>query len=457
MIIGIIHTTTKMLHRHQLLMSVVYGVWNTYDTRRTNKNKPLDLVSNYYHEETGLHNEGVWHNALMMMNYYLLLLTTAKDDDDKQYLSDALIKVTNSLIELNYDSTGTLLFKQRTETEYWSHENANNNTHLLQLYERTDHTVFKLMSNSIALLAYSLVNDKVEQDKIDLKLFLSQILKYFHDDQHELYFTKVKIVNNNARIIQDDHNYFKACDHAVLLIALIVMEHRQIELPENLLYSNLKKQLRDCILNKFGYHSYKTINTYYEPNRSDNKIAKRFLWQDIWVYISLLISSSDPSNDKLIRDGVVDLFNMFYNEQNGLLYGDPKPELYDQTQLASKSVTADDGSTRTVYISPQSNFYYNCYTGDNSLLYGLLSLCESYGCSWIHDHPSIKQFMTCDYEKFINKQFENNNTSRDLFKNKFPTKYLSISETIANQALWPHSEFLLSMLFVRNLKQLLRE
>lgn len=443
----------------QTLLHIVQNIWLTYDDSKT-----LDLVENYYHKPTGLHNEGVWHNCVMMANYYLLLEQqeeiSARSSEESAISGElfcAMCKVSKSLVELNYDSDCNL-FKQRTETEYWSHENAKNNSHLLQLYQRTEHNeqVFKLISNTIALLSYSLLSDAnakyaelVERydmrvTTIDLQSLAHQILTSFFNEQEGAYSTKIKLPASNP---YNRESHFKAADHALLLIALIVMESKCIPLPETVTqsYCDLKQLLRSSLLNKFGFRHPDTIKSYINPEgSSDDKEKYRFLWQDVWVLLALALTTSGASDDVALQQLVRNIVDVYSNEDNNLFYCEPKPSLYSR-ELEKRTITHGT-LTEHVYISPQTNFFYNCYTGDNALLYGFLDSLQKSGklqwsCSDKKDAQRkdfVDRFLHKAFFHFIETQFKLND---DI-------KKLNISEVMRKSALWANSEFVFSFTFL---------
>ena len=470
--------TSNDHHLNRLSSQIIKGIWATYPSSNNNNNNNcnhhelLDLVLNFYHEPSGLHNEGVWHNCLMAINYYYHL--HHKNDEQQQELQqeikNAMSKVVNSVIRLNYDNM-THMFHQRTETEWWSHENAASNAHLLQLYHRTEHRdhVYKLVSQVIALLMNTIVlypsrsknNNKKENDVCSMNSpseQLREIHELFYHEQHQMYVTKIRHVPQHDHV-GDDHvrvePYFRAVDHALLLIAVVVMESKGIPLllSTSDSYDHIKGELRRILLEEFGFGHVSNIKSYIDMDKKDKKPNCRFLWQDVWVYLALLISSNDDddiiNNNSVIQEGVENFFSQFMNDHNGLLYGEPKPETYDLNTLDTRWISVKSGTEkRMVYVSPNTNYFFNCYTGDNAILFGLLKACESYGCTWINTNEQIQRFMNNHFQEMLRDRAV---TSEDQQKTLF-----AISDMMHSTAIWSNSELLFAIHFIRNIKEILQ-
>src|SRR5690349_21530726 len=134
------HTTDRVA----LAEKIVRGVWSTYTKpmpipsyhktpttpqpennanslfvgAKENNAFGLNLISQYYHAPSSLHNEGVWHNCLMGMNY--IQLAQRNENRSAEY-KRTCEQLATSLYKLNFDDQ-TSLFRNRTHSEYWNHE-----------------------------------------------------------------------------------------------------------------------------------------------------------------------------------------------------------------------------------------------------------------------------------------------------------------------------------------------
>lgn len=489
--------------------SIIRGIWSTYPKNREHQEHQessdsgplLDLVKHFYHEPSGLHNEGVWHNCLMAINYYCYCQSRENGNESEnnqkevhfnEKVKQAMNKVVKSVIELNFDRESRM-FHQRTETDIWSHADAKHNMLLAQLYQRTEHVdrVFKLISQVVALLMNTIViwkqesgSDNGDDDKDqslsslcdDPNEQLCAIHRLFYNEKHGMYLTKKQYVSPTTTEAGDEpqekveHSYFRAVDHALLLIAIVLMEakgvalHLSNEKNEIISYDQLKDNLRRVLLHEFGFNGVETIRGYIvkmddkeqEEEKKLSQRAHRFLWQEIWVYLALLISSPDPSKDPAVRQGVEQFFDVYLNEENGLLYNELKPETYALDTLKTGWINDwrdAQGKKRSVYISPITNYFFNTYTGDNALAYGLLRACESYGCDWLAQNHKIQQFMQTNFHQGMTERLIV--TNQEAEKDDGQCALLGVCDLHHSSAIWSNSEYLFALQFLAHIRQFL--
>eukprot|EP01100_Stratorugosa_tubuloviscum_P006326 TRINITY_DN2738_c1_g1_i4.p1 TRINITY_DN2738_c1_g1~~TRINITY_DN2738_c1_g1_i4.p1 ORF type:complete len:112 (-),score=31.76 TRINITY_DN2738_c1_g1_i4:11-346(-) len=98
------------------LETIVTSIWDSY-LPFVEKSK-IDPFNCFYHQSSGLHNEGNWHNSIMGIVYVKLYEQTKKE-----IYKQATIKLANSLFELNFDLT-TKTFRMRTHSVYFDHSTA---------------------------------------------------------------------------------------------------------------------------------------------------------------------------------------------------------------------------------------------------------------------------------------------------------------------------------------------
>eukprot|EP00961_Rhodomonas_salina_P129515 1744446-Rhodomonas_salina.3 len=88
------------------------------DTENVARGTPLDLETDFFDASTGLHSEGVWHNALIGTVSILLSAREGERGETREGLRTAARQIAESLLAHSWDGTS---FKRRAHSGLWDH------------------------------------------------------------------------------------------------------------------------------------------------------------------------------------------------------------------------------------------------------------------------------------------------------------------------------------------------
>jgi hypothetical protein len=247
-----------------------------------------------FHEDSGLHNEGNWHNCVMAMVYCRL----ADLLQEQQWLQLARRSMT-SLYALNADTTG--LLRTRSHSPYWDHTPLPNPRH--EAYYQADSSR-KFRSQAIAVISCSFLLGEPRIDHIYEQLS-RPLLPTFWDEQERLWKTG-----------EGAATYFRAVDAAlgVISCARMLLAHRDAHVVSK---ANLRAALLaslDALRNRFGYKPpFKNVVTYIGKKQDGT-----FAWQDLWVYLAFATTArndAEKADAALLLQWIADTYRAHPDRQ----------------------------------------------------------------------------------------------------------------------------------------------
>ena len=251
----------------------------------TENDRPLHLATDLFDRSTGLHSEGVWHNALAGIASLHL--------NQPEYAQ----RIIDSLFEYSWDGTS---FRRRAYSGMWDHSRV-----LLESIEQPNYyresAEHRCVQHGMALVLWSkfvLTNKSAadsykEQQRVLAKSFRDE----FWDDTVGRW-TTVSGSQGGGTLLRPSASaervmlhvteptpYYRAVDQAVGVLACLAhlevlhQEHDEVE------YNEMVRIIqRSCseLLDSFGYAQEDNVRTYIGLDRNRN------FWHDGWVVLALI-------------------------------------------------------------------------------------------------------------------------------------------------------------------------
>eukprot|EP00762_Andalucia_godoyi_P006139 ANDGO_00362.mRNA.1 hypothetical protein len=294
-------------HSMDLIRRVLSGVWSaTSDANRPGE--LLSLTGHFFHPQSGLHSEGVWHNMSMAFVYAKLYSKT----QEAQFRELAL-RTSSSVWNLNFDASAHA-FRQRTASGFWGTEVQQG--FKKSAYEPNDDK--RVGAQSFAIIVWSLL----------ARLFPSECTEQFRE--LALHLVDGFWIANDKRwkSSQKRCGSFRAVDHALAYCALRLLVSKQSPLvfsaQQIAFWKDVMRDTRETLLSKFGYQraldneNRSAVLAYmFEDPANQASDNLRFLWQESWVLISMF--DVHPSFARLFRGIVTD----YLQADTGMLVSEP--------------------------------------------------------------------------------------------------------------------------------------
>ena len=324
--------------------------------RRRTAADSLHLAEDLFDESTGLHSEGVWHNALAGITSL------------RQSQQGHAERIADSLYRYSWDGTS---FRRRAYSGKWNHSPIDALEQPNYYLESCEH---RCVQHGMALIFWSklALQDTVdgvykEQQRVVARQFLDE-----YWDQAVNRWTTISAFQGGGTVSRpsasankqtlgvtcDDgkeETYYRAIDQAIGVLACLdhvkVLEQQvpqnqtEIEQVTSIIQSTCAE-----LLTSFGYGNEKHVKTYIGLNRNRN------FWHDGWVLLSLSAARycvwpdlEDHGETELQRllEKVVERYG--HADSNGMLDG--------TVWHWPKSLKENDDNVR--------------YCGDNALLYAI--------------------------------------------------------------------------------------
>lgn len=315
----------------------------------------LHLAHDLYDESTGLHSEGVWHNALAGITCL------------KLSQCDAAHRIANSLWKYSWDGVS---FRRRAYSGNWNHTILETPNAIEQPNYYKESCEHRCVQHGMALILWtqlvlsSMNNDTLkEQQRIVATAFLDE---YWNEDENK--WTTIGFSQGGGTVfrpsasaakvtlgVTQDEPYYRAVDQAIGILACLacldVLEQSSDDHIE--MYRHIVDIIqRSCntLLNCFGYEDEESIRTYLGLDRNRN------FWHDGWSMLALTMARQHSW-----------LNNPTQCEQELQL-------LFSKLLQRYGHVDSNDDFDGTVWHWPhasKSNADNERYCGDNALLYAI--------------------------------------------------------------------------------------
>jgi hypothetical protein len=257
--------------------------------RRRTAADSLHLAENLFDESTGLHSEGVWHNALSGISSLRI-----------SHLEDAK-RIADSLYKYSWDGTS---FRRRAYSGKWNHAPDVINTIEQPNYylESSEH---RCVQHGMALIFWSELALENEVDSVcqeQQRVVARQFVDAYWDQALNRW-TTISAFQGGGTVLRpsasankqtqgvslDDgkeQTYYRAVDQAIGVLACLghvkVLEQQvsqnQTEIEQ---FTNIIQSTCAELLTSFGYGNEEHVKTYIGLNRNRN------FWHDGWVLLSL--------------------------------------------------------------------------------------------------------------------------------------------------------------------------
>ena len=279
--------------------------------------KSLNLETDFYDPSTGLHSEGVWHNALVGI---ASLQLQNDQNDEYEYAS----RIADSLYKHAWDGCS---FRRRSWSGNWDHssllDQAENPPEQANYYRESDE--HRCVQHGIALVFWSkLLLDGTKrststgtgtpsskdtlQCQEQQKLIAEQFLKEFWDESVQKWTTVSQTQGRGSTIrlsasaakqtlgVSEETQlpYYRAVDQAIAVLACLehlkVLQQQDrnnndtVHVSEERLIGIIQTTCRQilCPTNGFGYENIREAKNYLGLDRNRN------FWHDGWTFLALI-------------------------------------------------------------------------------------------------------------------------------------------------------------------------
>jgi hypothetical protein len=199
----------------------------------------LDVETDFFDPSTGLHSEGVWHNAMIG----IACLALAKSGRTATYLKEAPRRIAASLFDLSWDGVS---FARRAHSGRWGHSPSAVQEQPAYYFASGEH---RCVQHGISCVFWCQLREADPEAAKDFATIATSFVDQFWDEEaaHWCTISKTQGVATGARpsastgqpflpaatadadrIFEQtggaDQVYYRAVDHAVALLALVSME-----------------------------------------------------------------------------------------------------------------------------------------------------------------------------------------------------------------------------------------
>lgn len=460
--------------------SIIQALQSSYpqDDDNKNDNLKLNLVTDFFDPTTGLHSEGVWHNALAGIALLQQPPPCAMPLSPSQQKECYCYQIAQSLYQFSWDGVS---FRRRSWSGQWDHSpleesSSNNNERIEQsnyYYESSEH---RCIQHGMSLIFWSQLLQKREKLQLQKnqsnlikeqqKETTQQFIQQFWDPTKKLWTTTSKYQgggllsrfsassgktakeyiqsskkSNNSEEEEVVMQYFRAVDQAIAVLACLeclqVLEQSNDDHGGQLLPN--KQNLIEIIqitchnllatttdTTGFGYSNIHQARTYINLERNRN------FWHDGWVLLALIRARTYiwPSSTNDI--GVQQLQSMW-------------KDLLDLYECQDEDTTPT-GSTTKIYNStvwhwtlqqkpPKDNVRY---CGDNVLAFAIcrnlnIVIPEKNGQFWLFVDQLRRMYINND-DNIDDNQNDNHLAS---VADVYPQVRLHPNTELAALLVWP--------------------
>ena len=209
----------------------------------TDTNSGLDLATDFYDPSTGLHSEGVWHNALIGISCLALM----KSGRATEELQEAPGRIAESLAAHNWDGVS---FRRRAHSGRWNHSVPDSALEQPAYYVASEE--HRCVQHGMACVFWSFLREVQPEAAKDFAPIAASFVDQFWDEEagHWTTISRAQGVATAARpsassgksfspapasgeatgaqgLFEEvggrDQVYYRAVDHAVALLALVSM------------------------------------------------------------------------------------------------------------------------------------------------------------------------------------------------------------------------------------------
>jgi hypothetical protein len=431
----------------------------------------LNLETDFFDPATGLHSEGVWHNALVG-------IACLQQDDDNQHYYKASQKIADSLVRYSWDGTS---FRRRSRSGQWDHSallRNPSNENGIKLPEQANYyrasSEHRCIQHGMAVIFWSqLVRaQQQKQDKTETtrsiilqqwETITKQFIEQFWDSSHNSWTTVSKEqgggtlarpsasagkVTDNVASNKRDKPYYRAVDQAIAVLACVeaaqVLEGLQVPTKNanqetattthgaclmDLVQRTCQTLMAPVSAGGFGYGDMANINnaqTYRNLNRNCN------FWHEGWVLLALIRARKViwPHDTDYGELQLHELWNAFLQRYG---HANCRQQLRDDDNDDPDSAAAVmfDGTVWHWDLQLKSPEHNIRYCGDNVLAF---AICRNLGI----DVPEHGQFWSFVDE--LRRLPRNHDNKNDDQNNKEKHHLASVADVYPQVRLHPNTE-----------------
>jgi len=287
--------------------------------------KSLNLETDFYDPSTGLHSEGVWHNALVgIASLQLQNYQNDENENECEYEYEYASRIADSLYKHAWDNCS---FRRRSWSGNWDHSSllnqAENPPEQANYYRESDEhrcvqhgmalvfwSKFLLEGSKRSTHKHSHSTEDALKCKMRQKRIADQFLKEFWDESVQKWTTISQSQGGGSTLrvsasaakqtlgVSEDTQlpYFRAVDQAIAVLACLehlkVLQQQNINgyetaalhVSEERLIGIIQTTCRQilCPTNGFGYENIREAKNYLGLDRNRN------FWHDGWTFLALI-------------------------------------------------------------------------------------------------------------------------------------------------------------------------
>jgi len=279
--------TSSKLSKPAILSADLLEALRQQPTSTSRTDEKLDLETDLYDPSTGLHSEGVWHNALVG-------IASLQQPDQQRPSADAL-RLADSLFRYSWDRKS---FCRRTWSGKWDHLSIDSNAPPVQANYYRESSEHRCVQHGMALIFWSKLCALAEDTKYkdQQRIIASSFIDEFWDSVVKRWTTISRSQGGGTTLRPSASDgepalgllvpepYYRAVDQAIAVLACLELYKLVKDECERQKLENIIKTTTTELLSAegFGYHNINESQTYIGLDRNRN------FWHDGWTLLALI-------------------------------------------------------------------------------------------------------------------------------------------------------------------------